>query len=166
MSRHASRRRRHVRRAGLYATAVVLSCAGLAKGQNWVGPSGGSWSNPSNWSGGVVPPEGGGATIALFATVGGVSSLNVVYDGFYTLPFGLSLAAGGSGMPQFASVSVGQHVGTSQMVTGALRLVGGHRGSVSWSQSVGTMIVQGEITAAGTGSISGGHFGIGGSGYL
>src|SRR4051812_9199199 len=69
-SSRATRRRRTtaVLLASLGAASTITSATAQTSG-TWavdVGATGGSWSNPSNWSGGVVPDNGG---ISLFNTM-------------------------------------------------------------------------------------------------
>lgn len=76
------------------ALAALLAAAGHASAQTtcqFIGPSGGLWSEPSNWSCGVVPANDGGNTYNVVIP----SSITVNFDlGTTTEITGLSLQSG------------------------------------------------------------------------
>jgi hypothetical protein len=70
---------RHCGGATVLLCALVLFAAAPALGatHTWIGPSGGAWSNASNWSGGKPTTGESGGTIVQFGS-NTVSSMDIV----------------------------------------------------------------------------------------
>lgn len=71
------------------ALLIVGWSASMAHGDNaiWIGPPSGNWSQPSNWSGGVVPNNGTppGVTYDVFIDAGSAQASEVLVDQSFTI---------------------------------------------------------------------------------
>ena len=132
-------------------TLGVLSCAPLAHAGTWIGPLDGSWSAPANWHDGIVPPEGGSASIVARGLGGADPDLHkrVVYDGFYLTTVSVSTGATGWGIgtagSNLSTVTITQSGPGTRLVTSSLSLCGNNRGTVAWNQNAGTVIIHNDL---------------------
>src|ERR1700722_3271393 len=111
------------------AAVAAVSFSGLALGasKTWVGPAGGSWSNPANWSPMGVPMGGSGSLgdNAIFEP-GGNSTFT--FDGSYdpTLPLhSLQFGTVGGGAPTLLQSGGTLAVGTENFDAGTYGQSGG-----------------------------------------
>jgi YVTN family beta-propeller protein len=84
------------------ATSTTFDVAPPASSVSWINPAGGDWSNPANWSGGVVPALGDTALVTL--------------SGTYTVTLDVNDTVGG--------LKLGGASGTLTFVIGGSRVLG------------------------------------------
>ena len=94
------------RNLGAAILTILFCTAGPVLGATWINPAGGSWPNPANWSGGIVPGASGDtadfSTLSLgsapLVTLDGATAVGSLVFGDVGNSFGWTLAPG-SGDP-------------------------------------------------------------------
>jgi hypothetical protein len=124
----------------LPALLPLFISEGRAGERHWVGPIGGLWSNPNNWSasqggpGGAGVPQPGDAAIAR-------TGISARFDYLYTAP--------GMGVNLYSPVLIEQDVPTSVMIGGGFTIpkenLNGASGQATYNQSAGTAILNGFV---------------------